>query len=121
MASLNTIYLKKEKIQNILKVLEIKGLNGIELTIQVKDEVNQYSQNVTAYVSQSKEDREAKKEKFYIGNGNTVWTDGKIQAFKKELKDSQDKTNFPEPKKHEPIFSTSIIEDLDSDLDDLPF
>ena len=117
MASLHTLYIKKEKLQTIIKTMEAKGLTGIEITIQVKDETNQYSQNVTSYVSQSKEDREAKKDKFYIGNGNTFWTDGKIQAFKKELKDKTDKQNFPEPKK--PNVVLLFLESMKDD--DLPF
>jgi uncharacterized protein YacL (UPF0231 family) len=53
-------------------------------TIAVNDEANQYGQNVSAYDSQTKEEREAKKSKLYIGNGNVVWTDGNIVAVKKE-------------------------------------
>ena len=53
-------------------------------TIAVNDEANQFGQNVSAYDSQTKEEREAKKSKLYIGNGNVVWTDGNIVAVKKE-------------------------------------
>ena len=53
-------------------------------TIAVNDEANQFGQNVSAYDSQTKEEREAKKTKSYIGNGNVVWTDGNIKAVKKE-------------------------------------
>jgi hypothetical protein len=46
-------------------------------------------QNVSAYDSQTKEEREAKKPKAYIGNGNVVWTDGNIKAVKKEAATQQ--------------------------------
>ena len=53
-------------------------------TIGINDEANQFGQNVSLTDSQTKEEREAKKAKNYIGNGNVVWTDGNIVAVKKE-------------------------------------
>ena len=41
-------------------------------------------QNVSLTDSQTKEERDAKKSKNYLGNGNVVWTDGNIKAVKKE-------------------------------------
>ena len=71
----------------MVDVLERKQENGISITISINDEVNNYGQNISAFVAQTKEQREAKTNKFYVGNGRTVWTDGKIQAFeyKKDL------------------------------------
>ncbi len=80
MSSLNSLWIKKEKLQEILKVLEAKDQTGIELTISIDNEPNAYGQNVSAFVSQSKEDREAEKPKYYVGNGRTFWTDGKISV-----------------------------------------
>ena len=37
-----------------------------------------YGNNVSAFDSQTKEEREAKKPKSYLGNGKVVWTDGNI-------------------------------------------
>ena len=34
--------------------------------------------NVVAWVSQSKEDRDAKKSRFFVGNGRVIWGDGLI-------------------------------------------
>ena len=53
-------------------------------TVSINDEANQFGQNVSAYDSQTKEEREAKKPKAYIGNGNVVWTNGKINYVKIE-------------------------------------
>jgi hypothetical protein len=36
--------------------------------------------NVSAFVSQNKEERDSKKEKFYVGNGRVFWTDGNISV-----------------------------------------
>lgn len=83
MASLNSLYIKKETLQKMLDVLNKKNEKGIELTVSINDEVNNYDQNVGAFVSQSKEQRDSKKEKFYVGNGRTFWTDGKIKVPEK--------------------------------------
>ena len=85
MSSLSSIYIKKETLETLFKTLEKKGEKGIELTISIGEETNDYGQNLSAYVSQSKEDREAKKQRFYVGNGKCFWTDGIIStATKKE-------------------------------------
>lgn len=76
--------MKKETIEKILSVMNKKEMAGIEFTISISDEVNQYGQNVSGYVAQTKEDREAKKTRFYVGNGKTFWTDGKISVPAKE-------------------------------------
>jgi hypothetical protein len=81
MSSLNSLYLKLSTLKEMVDVLERKQENGIELTISINDTTNNYNQNVSAFVAQTKEQREAKTNKFYVGNGRTVWTDGKIIAF----------------------------------------
>ena len=83
MANLSDIYIKTEVLQILLDTAKKKGVPGIALTVSTNDEVNGYGQNVSAYVSQSKEDREAKKTKFYVGNGKVFWTDGKITKAEK--------------------------------------
>ena len=67
--------------------LSIKGKDGYKnYTISISDETNQYGQNVTMYEQQSKEERENKVPKKYIGNGSVIWNDGKItNAEKKEV------------------------------------
>lgn len=83
MASLSNIYIKLETLETILKVVKQKGEKGISIDISINDEANQYGQNLSGYVSQTKEQREAKKERFYVGNGKTFWTDGKISVADK--------------------------------------
>ena len=84
MASLSTLYIKKETLQTLINVLDKKNQAGIELTISISDELNQHEQNLASFVSQSKEDREAKKPRFYVGNGKVFWTDGIIKVMKPE-------------------------------------
>src|SRR5690606_18867969 len=105
MASLNDLYIKEETIDILLKTIRKKGEKGISLTVSINDETNKWGQNVSAYVSQSKEDREAKKNRFFVGNGKTFWTDGKISVAEK---------------KAENVVQDAVIVD-DDDTDSLPF
>jgi hypothetical protein len=68
--SINLDKLPKQKI--------VKGKAGTyyNFTLSVNDDTNQYGQNVSVFDSQTKEEREAKKAKDYLGNGQVVWTDG---------------------------------------------
>ncbi len=45
------------------------------ITIAISDKVDNYGNNVSAWISQSKEEREAKAPKKYIGNGKVVFID----------------------------------------------
>ena len=70
--SLNVAKLPKEKF--------IAGKDGavyVNLTMSVNDETR-YGNNTGIYVSQTQEEREAKKQKTYLGNGKVVWNNGSI-------------------------------------------
>ena len=84
MASLSNIYIKTETLETLLNVVKKKGEKGISIDISISDETNQWGQNVSSWVSQTKEQREAKKDRFYVGNGKCFWTDSKIAIAKKK-------------------------------------
>ena len=77
MAHLSEIYIKIDVLETLLKTVKAKGEKGLSITISSNDDPGQYGQNLWAYVSQSKEDREAKKPRFTVGNGKNFWSDGK--------------------------------------------
>ena len=54
----------------------------LNLIVHTRDEVSQYGQNAGVYYTQSKEEREAKEKKQYLGNGKVIWTDGNITTAK---------------------------------------
>jgi hypothetical protein len=60
--------------------LGIKGKDGKykQYTISISDTANEYGQNVSMYLAQSKEQRDAKEKRVYLANGNVIWTDGII-------------------------------------------
>lgn len=84
MSALSDIYFKKETLETLLQVLNSKGETGVAITISTNDETNEYGQNISAYVSQTKEQREAKAQRFYVGNGKVFWTNGTIVTAEKQ-------------------------------------
>jgi hypothetical protein len=83
MGALGTIYLKKEILAILLSTVEKKNDKGVEITISINDNTNEYGQNVNSYVSQTKEQRENKTNKFFTGSGKVFWTDGVIKVAEK--------------------------------------
>jgi len=89
MSALADIYLKEETLETLLDTVRKKGERGVALTIGINDETNQYGQNLSAWVSQSKEQREAKQNRFYVGNGKVFHTNGTIKTAEKQQTNSQ--------------------------------
>lgn len=69
MNNLATLFIKTETIKILLETLQKKGSKGVELTISTSDKNNDYNQNVSAWVAQTKEEREAEKKKFMSAMG----------------------------------------------------
>jgi hypothetical protein len=72
-------------VTKIDKTKLIKGAKGtyLNLTVAVNNELDQFGNNASAYISQSKEEREAKVNRTYLGNGKVVFTDGTINKAEK--------------------------------------
>lgn len=84
MAALIESYMKLETLETIVSVLKAKNEKGVKMTIALNNEQDTYGNNCSMWVSQSKEDREAGKKKFYTGNGKVLWTDGQITKSEKD-------------------------------------
>lgn len=67
-ASIDVSKISKDKL--------ISGAKGkyLNITISINDEVDQYGNQVGIYESQSKDERDAKDKKNYLGNGKIAWT-----------------------------------------------
>lgn len=61
-----------------------KESEGVKLTISLADQPSKFGQNVSAYVSQTKEQRDAKTPLFYVGNGRTFWSKGETPVPQRE-------------------------------------
>jgi hypothetical protein len=108
MSTLINASIKASELKKIDKSKIIKGEKDsyIPVTISVNDE-SKYGKNVSISIAQSKEERDAKADKHFLGNGSVIWTDGNIVLGKKdENSQSSNPTNATK---------------ADSAMDDLPF
>lgn len=114
MAILANVYFKLDKLKELVRNLELTNEKGVSVALSINDEINAYNQNISAYVAQTKEQRDAKVQKNYVGNGSVIWTDGTITVVPK--KDSQP----PSPQAQQSVqsFAPPVAE---GDKDDLPF
>jgi hypothetical protein len=58
------------------KIIEGKKGKYLPITITLNDEVDQFGNQGPVVVQQTKEERDAKTEKVYLGNVKVVWTNG---------------------------------------------
>ncbi len=75
------------RVDKLPKEKFVAGKDGavyLNLTMSVNDETR-YGNNVGIFVSQTQEEREAKKQKTYVGNGKVVWNNGSIVNAEKEV------------------------------------
>ena len=90
------------------KIIDGKKGKYLPITITVNDEVDQFGNQGPVIVSQSKDEREAKMEKTYLGNVQVVWTNGE----------------FPSPPPREEKSNVELLQSIataGSKEDDLPF
>jgi len=100
--SINLNDIPKDKI--------IVGKKGkyLPITITLNDEVDQFGNQGPVVVEQSKEERETKAPKVYLGNAKVVWTNGQnVDAAPRT-----DQQGAPAPQQRAP---------QPSPVDDLPF
>lgn len=109
MAAILEVYFKVETLETMVKALRAKNSKGVSVTASVNDDVKTFTsgehtilQNVSCFVSQTKEQREAKKDRFYVANGSVKWVSD---------------TGVKVPVKDE---APAAVE-FESDTDDLPF
>ena len=90
-ASINLNEIPKDKIY--------VGKKGkyLPITITINDEVDNYGNQGPVVVEQSKEEREAKVAKVYLGNVKVVWTNGDTVAAAPREGQPQQAQAQPEP------------------------
>ncbi len=76
------------RVDKMPKEKFIAGKDGavyINLTMSINDETK-FGNNAAVFVSQTKEENQEKKPKYYLGNGKVVWNNGTIVNAEKEVK-----------------------------------
>lgn len=58
------------------KIIEGKKGKYLPITITINDEPDQFGNNGPVIVQQTKDERDAKQDKVYLGNVKVVWTNG---------------------------------------------
>ena len=81
-ASIDLTKVDRNKIVN-----HKNGSKYLNISIIVNDEKNQYDQDTSICHSQTKEEREAKAKRRFIGNGKTVFDSGPSQEAQSEKQD----------------------------------
>lgn len=91
MAQLVAVSIDLTKIDKTKIIEGAKGGKYINITVSVNDEEDQYGNNVALWQSQSKEEREAKEPRVFLGNGKKLWSSdapsNSNQGSKKEHND----------------------------------
>ena len=67
------------------------GAAYLNLTMSVNDD-SRYGNNTSVYIAQSKEERDAKAKRDYLGNGRVIWTDGNIILAENEEEGSKNES-----------------------------
>lgn len=91
-ASLNLQGIPKDKI--------VDGKKGkyINVTITINDEPDKFGQHCNIVVQQSKEERENKEAKTYLGNGKVAWTNGSFPSkLQQENNNTYQQQSSPAP------------------------
>lgn len=107
-----TLYLKLDTLKQLVSVLEKKGESGINFTVFTNDEIkefNGFGQNVSVIVSQTKEEQETGKKRFYVANGASRWWSG------------SDIPKVPYKRKEQSAGQMQQTWSIDPNQDDLPF
>lgn len=73
MARLISASIDLAKINKAL-IVDKNGAKYYNITISVNDEADDRGNDTAIWTNQSKEERDSKAKKSYIGNGKTVWT-----------------------------------------------
>jgi len=69
MSAIVSLWLKKDKLEQMIENINSGGANGIAVDVMVNDTADNYGNNVVASLSQSKDERESKAPRTFVGNG----------------------------------------------------
>ena len=67
---------------DLTKVDKARLVKGkyLNMTDSENDELDKYDNNISTWRAQSKEERESKVARNFLGNGRVLWTDGQIMV-----------------------------------------
>ena len=80
MGQLIKVTIEAEKLRNAPSFEGKTGRKYFSIMVDVGDRVDQYGNHVSAYSEQTKEQREAKEPRHYVGNGRVIFGHGKLDS-----------------------------------------
>ena len=82
---------KYQTIKQLETLLEEAKKNGkgISTTISINDQIDNYGNNVNEWISQTKDEREQKAQRKFVGNGKVVFIDQNKTIIVAPKKDNQ--------------------------------
>lgn len=83
----------KIDVSKINKERLYHGQKGVyaELVVEIKDQADDYGNNVSAWEGQTKDERIAKQPRNFLGNGKVIWEgESKVQEPQNELPTDDD-------------------------------
>ena len=107
MSALGTVGIGMSKIPS--ESVNEKGYVNIDFSIN--DETDQYGNNVSFFIRQSQEEREAKTPRVYVGNGRIVWTKDGVVTVADKVERQVTNADFNASRTEAPV-----TEDKSSDL-----
>lgn len=84
-------------LNKLNKAKEVQGKNGARyynLSVIINDTANDYGKNVQIIEPQSKEERQAKEKKTYVGSGNSIWRNGETLKFEKPNNQTEEESPY---------------------------
>ena len=74
MGQLINAQINKTKLQGLVHYTNKRtGEDSVNITISLNDAPDQYGNNASIWISQTKEERDAKAQKVYLGNGKVIY------------------------------------------------
>ncbi len=74
MSKLISLSIDVKKIDKSKLISHSNGAVYLNLTMDLKDESDQYGNDCSVWIQQSKEERDAKARRTFLGNGKVLWS-----------------------------------------------
>lgn len=79
MSAIINLSINLDKI-NKSKIISGKKGSYYNVTVSLNNDVDPYGNNASIFEAQTKEERDAKASRNYLGNGKVAWTDGSVSV-----------------------------------------
>lgn len=66
------------------KIFEKDGKKWLNIQVSINDQTDQYGNNVSISINQTKEERDNKANRTYLGNGKVVYINGMVKVAEKQ-------------------------------------